>query len=328
LGPGIPLALLYASKWWVSKIPDNPLLAERIPVEVDHDAVLRDGEPFAMADTDLVQPVPGLPPGGTRHLSVRNVNLSVVMGRSPFGSGHVVVDAPALVSVGSQLPGSDETGLRAVLPLAVHNTWVVLHDPGGPENLAEVLLMVSGTTDTTARERIYEDIAQRLPELLNGLRLRAARVGRVPALVAAGEVPSPFGDAAGGVVAAPSSGAGGDDPFGGGFGGGGDVGVVGGPVGEHVGDTAVGYIPPTASISFEPLPTHTDARHVRPDMSAVPPGFHEAQTQERQIPEIPGLRRPESQPESGATDPAPPPSPPKPAQQYDPDPFDPFGEGT
>ena len=59
LGPGIPLALLYASKWWVSKIPDTPMLAERIPVEVNNDVVLRDGEPFAMADTDLIQPVPG-----------------------------------------------------------------------------------------------------------------------------------------------------------------------------------------------------------------------------------------------------------------------------
>ncbi len=339
LGPGIPLALLYASKWWVSKIPDNPLLAERIPVEVDNDVVLRDGEPFAMADTDLVQPVAGLPPGGTRQLSVREVNLSVVMGRSPFGSGHVVVDAPGLVSVGSQLPGSDETGLRAVLPLAVHNTWVLLHDPGGPENRAEVLLMVSGTTATATRERIYEDVAQRLPELLNGLRLRAARAGRVPALVAAGEVPSPFGDATHGVMSAPS-GSGGVDPFGGGvdpFGGGGGGGFGGGDafaevVDEHSGDTAVGYIPPTASISFEPLPTNK-----RADLPPVPPGFHEAQTQERQIPQVPGLQRPESPPRSEATDPGPPPEPPeppkppepaKPAQQFDPDPFDPFGEGT
>ena len=102
LGQGNRLALLYGSKWWVSKIPDNPLLAEHIPVEVDHDAVLRDGEPFAMANTDLVQPVPGLPPGGTRQLLVRDVNLSVVMGRSPFGSGHVVVDAPALVDIAAR----------------------------------------------------------------------------------------------------------------------------------------------------------------------------------------------------------------------------------
>ena len=105
LGPGIPLALLYASKWWVSKIPDTPMLAERIPVEVSNDVVLRDGEPFAMADTDLIQPVPGLA-GGTRKLSVQGVTLTTTMGRSPFGAGYVTVDADGLVSVGSELPGN------------------------------------------------------------------------------------------------------------------------------------------------------------------------------------------------------------------------------
>ena len=131
LGPGIPLALLYASKWWVSKIPDTPMLAERIPVEVNNDVVLRDGEPFAMVDTDLIQPVPGLA-GGTRKLSVQGVTLTTTIGRSPFGAGYVTVDADGLVSVGSALPATDRSGLRAVLPLAVHNKWVVLHDPRGP----------------------------------------------------------------------------------------------------------------------------------------------------------------------------------------------------
>ncbi|OOK63759.1 hypothetical protein BZL30_9389 [Mycobacterium kansasii] len=46
--------------------------------------------------------------------------------------------------MGSALPGTDRTGLKAVLPLAVHNKWVVLHDPGGPPNAAEVLLLVAG----------------------------------------------------------------------------------------------------------------------------------------------------------------------------------------
>jgi len=175
LGPGIPLALLYASKWWVSKIPDTPMLAERIPVEVSNDVVLRDGEPFAMADTDLIQPVPGLA-GGTRKLTVQGVTLTATMGRSPFGAGYVTVDADGLISVGSELPATDRSGLRAVLPLAIHNKWVVLHDPREPANLAEVLLLVGGRTDIATRERLYEDVARRLPELLNGLRLRAVQL--------------------------------------------------------------------------------------------------------------------------------------------------------
>jgi len=198
LGPGIPLALLYASKWWVSKIPDTPMLAERIPVEVSNDVVLRNGEPFAMAETDLIQPVPGLA-GGTRRLTVQGVTLTATMGRSPFGAGYVIADADGFVSVGSELPASDPSGLRAVLPLAVHNKWVVLHDPRGPENVADVLLLVGGRTDTATRERLYEDVARRLPELLNGLRLRAVRAGLASAHDEPGQGVSPFGDAGAGV---------------------------------------------------------------------------------------------------------------------------------
>ncbi|OOK77335.1 hypothetical protein BZL29_3562 [Mycobacterium kansasii] len=180
LGPGIPLALLYAGKWYAAKIPGEPMLAERIPVEVDPDSdtVVRNGSPFDMADTDLLRLVPGLA-GGARKLSVLGVTLSATVGRSPFGTGHVIVDADGRVSVGSALPGTDRTGLKAVLPLAVHNKWVVLHDPGGPPNAAEVLLLVGGRTDTAVRQRLYDDVGRRLPELLTALRQRAADAGLV-----------------------------------------------------------------------------------------------------------------------------------------------------
>ena len=181
------------------------MLAERIAVEVSNDVVLRDGQPFAMADTDLIQPVPGLA-GGTRKLAVQGVTLTATMGRSPFGAGYVTVDADGLVSVGSELPAIDPSGLRAVLPLAVHNKWVVLHDPRGPANVAEVLLLVGGRTDTAARERLYEDVARRLPELLNGLRLRAVEAGLAAAHDEPGQGVSPFGEAGLGVPVA-------HDPF-------------------------------------------------------------------------------------------------------------------
>ena len=83
-----------------------------------------------------------------------------------------------------------------MLPLAVHNKWVVLHDPRGPANVAEVLLLVGGRTDTATRERLYEDVARRLPELLNGLRLRAVQAGLAAAHDEPGQGVSPFGEAA------------------------------------------------------------------------------------------------------------------------------------
>ena len=114
----------------------------------------------------------------------------------------MTVDADGLISVGSELPGTDPSGLRAVLPLAVHNKWVVLHDPRGPADVAEVLLLVGGRTDTAARERLYEEVARRLPELLNGLRLRAVQAGLAAAHDEPGQGVSPFGDAGLGVPVA------------------------------------------------------------------------------------------------------------------------------
>jgi hypothetical protein len=194
LGPGIPLALLYGAKWRVSRIPPTPLLAQRIPVEVSGDTVLRDGEPFAMADTDLVHPVPGLA-RATRRLTVLGTTLIATTGRSPFGSGHVRVDADGRIGTGSALPGTDRSGLRAVLPLAVHNSWVVLHDPAGPAGTAEVLLLVGGRTDNAARGRIYDDVSRRLPELLATLRLRAVEAGVAPPHDATSHS-APFGEMA------------------------------------------------------------------------------------------------------------------------------------
>ncbi|PBA57189.1 hypothetical protein CKJ57_22460 [Mycobacterium intracellulare subsp. chimaera] len=195
LGPGIPLALLYGAKWHTGKIPGAPMLAQRIPVDVEDGVVLRDGKPFEMADTDLVAPVPGLA-GGASALMVEGVRLSTTLGRSPFGSAHVAVDVPGFVSAGSEVPSTDGTGLRAVLPLAVHGKWVVLHDPGAAANHAEVLLMVPGQADVTQRNRIYEDVERRLPEVFTALRQRAAEAQLVPAESGEAEPASPFGPAA------------------------------------------------------------------------------------------------------------------------------------
>ena len=202
-GPGIPLALLYLAKWWTARIPPTPLLAERIPVTVDGERLLRDGEPFALADTDLLHPVPGLA-APARRLDAAGVTLHTITGRSPVGAPAVRVTAEGLLGVGSPPPGADASGLRAVLPLAVHNTWVVLHDPAGPATAAQLLLLVGGRTDTAARRRLYDDVARRAPGLLAGLRLRAAKAGLTPPPDPAAP-PSPFGG--------PTPGAAQRDPF-------------------------------------------------------------------------------------------------------------------
>lgn len=176
LGPGIPLALLYVAKWYFNKIPDTPMLADRIPVEVDAGVVLRDGAPFEMADTDLVTPVPGLT-GGARTVTVQGVGLSTVTGRSPFGPGQVKVHAPGYFSAGSEMPSTDETGVAALLPLAVHGTWILLLDQHAAPGHAEVVVMTAGQSDLTQRQQLYQDIERRLPEMLSALRRRASEAG-------------------------------------------------------------------------------------------------------------------------------------------------------
>ncbi|MBS9533710.1 VWA domain-containing protein [Mycobacterium sp. M1] len=340
LGPGIPLALLYLSKWLTAKIPDNPLLAERIGVDVSHDVVQRNGKPFAMAETDLVNPVTGLPAGGARRLSVLGVNLAVVMGRSPFGAGHVVVDAGGMVSVGSQLPGSDKSGLHAVLPLAVHNSWVLLHDPRGPEDCAEVLLLVSGTTGATAREQIYDDIAQRLPDLLKGLRLRATEAGMVSAFSATGPGASPFGEtSAAGLPpgqdpfgagapqppAAPMS-FGAPPPPGGGFPSGGDAfGGGADPFAVPATPAAAPPPPPPPPAVLPPPPSYGAAPTPAVDNAIQPPDYQQPPRDELGYGQPPPPT-PIQQPDTGA--PRPPEPPPPWLSGHDSDPFDPFGEGN
>lgn len=204
LGPGVPLLLLYAAKRYVTRIPDAPMLAQRIRVEVDADVLLRDGDPFEMVDTDLVHPVPGLA-GGARTLTVEGVELSAVIGRNPFGVGHVKVNATGYVSAGSEMPSTDASGLQAVLPITVHGTWVVLHDPRGASNKAEVLLMVPGQSDVAQRRELYGDIGRRLPDTLTMLRYRAVEAGLAHPADGGPRLRAPFGVAPAAVAD--------DDPF-------------------------------------------------------------------------------------------------------------------
>lgn len=342
LGPGIPLALLYASKWWVSKIPDTPLLAERIAVEFDEDTLRRDGEPFAMVDTDLINPVPGLA-GGTRRLPVLGVTLTASMGRSPFGIGSVTVDGDGLISVSSELPGSDESGLRAVLPLAVHNKWVVLHDPHGPANVADVLLLVAGSTDVAARERIFEDVGHRAGELLNGLRLRAVQAGVASPHDDSGAQSSPFGQSGSpsGSVSA--------DPFGSGApapasyrGGGSSASYAGGGSGSAGTADPFGGPSPAPAYGAPARSAPDDGYGVapgRPPAAPPPPAPDPNETtQPAPVGYQAGAAPQPPRPPGPADHPQPPPQqrPPQgPAPQaaaepprFDSDPFDPFGEGN
>ncbi|WP_169585761.1 vWA domain-containing protein [Antrihabitans stalactiti] len=267
LGPGLPLLLLYAAKWLTARIPAQPLLAVEIPVMIDAGTVLRDGEPFALRERDLVDPVPGLHKP-TRRLRVGSIELATHIGRSPFGSGYVAAQKTMLLSASSETPASIGSPPRARLPLAIHNKWIVVSDPSWAPDRAAVILMTSGMTDQTQRDAIAGDLARRLPALL--AELRSGTPGSIPAGPAgAGPgIGDPFGPGGGDPF-----GPGGSDPFGPGgsdlFGpGGGD---------SHAPASTGGSVPPSAPPAPfggpPPPPQYSGARSDGPPPPPPPPQY-------------------------------------------------------
>lgn len=194
LGPGIPLLLLYLTKWLTAKIPARPLSAELLPITISGRMVLRDGAAFTLRETDLINLVPGLG-DPVRELTVHGVTMKTHVGPSPLGAGFVTAEATGKVGASSHTPSTHGKNLAARLPLAVHNSWVVFHDPTGSEDRADVLLLVGGDASQLRRLEFVDDINRRLPSLLSELRSRwaAANPGSGPGAVQPGPQPSAFG---------------------------------------------------------------------------------------------------------------------------------------
>ncbi len=177
LGPGIPIGLLYLLKWLTARIPNRGLYARRIPVAVENGRLLRDGEPFELRGSDFVTML-SLGRNGARRIDADGVPLVARTGWSPFGSGRVVVEMPGYVAASSEDPQPHGDRAAAHLPLAVHNKWVVLHDPHGPRDRAEVLVLLGAEASPIQRDDLAERIAAEVPGVLPRLRQAAAASGR------------------------------------------------------------------------------------------------------------------------------------------------------
>ena len=191
LGPGIPVGLLYLMKYLTAKIPGRALLAEEYPVTVEAGQVLRDGQRFELKERDLSAGMVPLSNTGSRTAQAGSVTLNAKMGGSPVGEGRVEVESPGRVGASSSdtRPHGKEHWAR--LPLAVHNTWVLLHDPQGPPDQATVLLLVGADAPGQLRDKLVDDVNSRVPDVLAALRSAAG----VP--VGADAASAPFGGGAG-----------------------------------------------------------------------------------------------------------------------------------
>ncbi|MFF0279912.1 vWA domain-containing protein [Rhodococcus aetherivorans] len=168
LGIAIPLALLYVLKWRASRIPAETLKAQRFSVTIADGAVLRDGVPFTLRDGDLTEIVRNLDKPA-RLLTADGVKLEAKTGLSPVGTGYVRVKAGGLLGSSGAKPDHDPRTGEARLPLAVHNDWVILHDPAGPADHASVLLLVGAGSNPV---RLIEDLNRRAPGAFARLRER------------------------------------------------------------------------------------------------------------------------------------------------------------
>ncbi len=178
LGPGLPLGILYLAKWVVSTIPAKVLYGFVVDVTVDSSGVMRDGQPFTIRPADTASLV--RVPARARSLTIDGVKLRVRTGASPFGRGHVVVDADDVSSISSASPATDRSGVRAVLPLAIHGNWVLLRSPGAPADRARLLVLLGGN-DTATVSRLLQTLADRGPSRLTALVAAETAAGSAPA---------------------------------------------------------------------------------------------------------------------------------------------------
>lgn len=181
LGPLIPLGLAYLAKWWTARIPARSLRAQAIPVTISGSSVLRDGEPFAFADTDLVRMVPGTA-AASRHLDLGDgISLDTRVGRSPFGTGYVQASAPGTVGAAGKSGETVGPNPDAKLPLAVHNRWFILHDPNGAPDRATVVVLAGADAGEPVLARFTEEITEHLGPGLATLRAQAGAAAAGPA---------------------------------------------------------------------------------------------------------------------------------------------------
>lgn len=172
LGVGIPFAILYALKWWASRIPAETLKSQSFLVRVSDGGLLRDGRPFTLNDNDLREIVRNLDKPA-RNLDVDGARLEAKMGMSPVGAGYVLVRAEGMLGASGATPATDRSTGQARLPLAVHNNWVLLHDPKGPVDEAVLLLLVGANASNERVRGLVDEAGRRAPRIIDDLRARA-----------------------------------------------------------------------------------------------------------------------------------------------------------
>lgn len=150
LAVGIPLALLYFTKWRASRIRGQSLFAETFPLDLEEGRLAPAGFPHEPGP-DVFRNPRSVPAKGTKGLDVGEVTLRVVHGWSPLGTGEVRASVPGMVGVSKAVSQPSRQG-AARLPLAVQNQWALFRAQDGES----ALLLYLPTLDRGRDELVAE----------------------------------------------------------------------------------------------------------------------------------------------------------------------------
>lgn len=172
LGLAIPLALLYAVRYATTKLQGNAVAVGSVrgPVNEEHSFLSH----ATVLDESGVMTVPL---SGQRSVNADGKVFTAKMSLSPTEPGRVVVEQPRTPAAGE---GGRQIGGRAVLPLALANTWMVSLDAQNPHS-GDVEVTFLTTPDRSGWSELIADAATFVPDVVRKLRAELPAGGSIAA---------------------------------------------------------------------------------------------------------------------------------------------------
>ncbi|MDO5033089.1 vWA domain-containing protein [Corynebacterium sp.] len=175
LGLLIPLGVMYFMKWFSGRIPQQPrMFVKTIPVAREGTKLIRtdNGKPFSVSKDEFQGAVPAKTQARSAQLGSHEAKVK--LGLSPFTPAQVEVQREGTISGKGK-----KNGTRAVLPLALQNSWFLVGNAKDRER-GEIVM----TVDTLAQAATYDDMSQEIsrqaPQLFDQVDFPAPKEPTAP----------------------------------------------------------------------------------------------------------------------------------------------------
>ena len=182
----IPLAILYFMKWFSGRIPEKPrMFTKTIPVRRDAANLVRTdtGRPFAVSKDEFQGAVPV--EASARSARLGSNDAKVKMGLSPFTAAHVEVQRDGTISGKGK-----KSGCRAVLPLAVQNTWFFIGNKKDRDS-GEIVMTIDTLAQASAYDEMSKEISRQALQLFDQVEFPAEKAEKAQTPPQAGQPGQP-----------------------------------------------------------------------------------------------------------------------------------------